>query len=87
MCNNFPIISTRRTNDTRPVKTNFENLAKVIVIDSGVHHRIAAGQYRIRRTECEELAKFFKVDSLRNLQIKLSSLEDLCKGMLRTEHY
>ncbi|KAM7533334.1 hypothetical protein Aperf_G00000124523 [Anoplocephala perfoliata] len=68
-----------KTNDTENIKTNFGDSAKVIVIDSGVKHHIAAGEYRIRRTECEDVAKYFKVDSLRDLQGKLTNLESLCK--------
>nr|CDS34189.1 galactokinase [Hymenolepis microstoma] len=68
-----------KTNDTEPIKTNFDGVVKVIIVNSGVHHRIAAGQYRIRRNECEELCRFFKVQSLRDLQTKISHLEDLCK--------
>ncbi|VDL19329.1 unnamed protein product [Hymenolepis diminuta] len=62
-----------------PIKTNFDGAAKVIVVDSGVHHRIAAGQYRIRRNECCDLCKLFNVESLRDLQARLSDLNDLCK--------
>lgn len=57
---------------------DFEGKAKVVIVASGVHHRIAAGQYRIRRSECEELAKYFKVSSLRDLQKELPRLEELC---------
>ncbi|VDO00041.1 unnamed protein product [Rodentolepis nana] len=67
------------TNDIEPITTNFDGVAKVIIVNSGVHHRIAAGQYRIRRNECDELCTFFDVKSLRDLQIKISKLEDLCK--------
>ncbi|VUZ46566.1 unnamed protein product [Hymenolepis diminuta] len=68
-----------KTNDLEPIKTNFDGAAKVIVVDSGVHHRIAAGQYRIRRNECCDLCKLFNVESLRDLQARLSDLNDLCK--------
>ncbi|VDK25929.1 unnamed protein product [Taenia asiatica] len=69
-----------RSNDCEPVKMDFEDKAKVVIVASGVHHRIAAGQYRIRRSECEQLAKHFNVPSLRDLQTKLPQLEELCEG-------
>ncbi|CDS43641.1 galactokinase [Echinococcus multilocularis] len=67
-----------RSNHCESVKMDFEGKAKVVIVASGVHHRIAAGQYRIRRSECEELAKYFKVSSLRDLQKELPRLEELC---------
>ncbi|KAL5106852.1 Galactokinase [Taenia crassiceps] len=67
-----------RSNDCKPIKMDFKGKAKVVIVASGVHHRIAAGQYRIRRAECEELSKHFKVNSLRDLQKKLPQLEELC---------
>ena len=69
-----------RSNDTEPVKTNFGDEAKIVIVDSGVHHHISAGEYQKRRGECEELAAHFQVESLRNLQKKLPQLEELCKG-------
>ena len=41
-----------------------------IVIDSGVHHRHAAGEYRTRRRECEEAAARLGVSSLRDVHLR-----------------
>jgi galactokinase len=38
------------------------------VLDSGVRHSHAAGEYRVRRAECEEAARRLGVESLRELE-------------------
>ena len=40
---------------------------RLIVIHSGVVHRHAAGEYRVRRAECEEAARRFGVPALRDV--------------------
>ncbi|KAL7053706.1 hypothetical protein AAHC03_026887 [Spirometra sp. Aus1] len=70
-----------QSNECTPVMTNFspdsESGAKVVIIDSGVKHRIAKCGYASRREECAELAKLFGVDSLRELQSKIAQLPEL----------
>ncbi|CUT99777.1 galactokinase [Echinococcus multilocularis] len=56
----------------------FECEAMVVVVASGVRHCIATGQYRFLRSECEELAKYFKVRSLRDPRKEPSRLRELC---------
>jgi galactokinase len=58
--------------DTRTLA--FERLAlppdtALIVIDSGVSHRHAAGEYRVRRAECDEAARRLGVAALRDVTI------------------
>lgn len=67
-----------RSNHCELVKMDLECKAGVVVVASGVRHCIATGQYRFLRSECEELAKYFKVPSLRDLQKELPRLEELC---------
>ncbi|VDD82839.1 unnamed protein product [Mesocestoides corti] len=74
-----------RSMEFQRVKTNFGTDAKLVIVDSGVHHKIAAGQYRIRRSECEELAAHFKVKTLRDLQDRLPDLNDLFEGKLNLQ--
>ncbi|KAL5969932.1 hypothetical protein TSMEX_002328 [Taenia solium] len=57
---------------------NFEGEARMVIIASGFHHRIATGQYRIRHSECEDMAKHSKMLSPRDLQTNLPQLKQLC---------
>jgi galactokinase len=49
----------------------------LIVIHSGVTHRHAGGEYRVRRAECEEAARLLGVDELRD-----ATIADLERGVL-----
>ena len=42
--------------------------AEIAVIDSGVEHRHAGGEYRVRRAECERAADLLGVDLLRDVR-------------------
>jgi galactokinase len=42
---------------------------EVVVIDSGIRHRHAGGEYRTRRAECEEGARLLGVRQLRDLEL------------------
>ena len=56
--------------DTRSLRTEIVPLPPSIevgVIDTGVRHSHAAGEYRLRRTECDEAARRLGVESLREL--------------------
>jgi galactokinase len=46
----------------------------LVVIDSGVHHAHAGGEYRTRRAECEEAASLLGVKSLRDVHPSADSL-------------
>ena len=57
--------------DTRSLETDTIPLPASIelgVIDSGVRHSHAGGQYRVRRSECDEAARRLGVGSLRDLE-------------------
>jgi galactokinase len=57
--------------DTRGLLTESLPLPESIelgVIDSGVRHSHAGGEYRVRRAECEEAARRLGVESLRDLE-------------------
>ncbi|MFL5327434.1 MAG: galactokinase [Gemmataceae bacterium] len=41
----------------------------VLVCDSGVHHQLAAGEYAVRRRQCEEAAKSLTVAALRDIAL------------------
>jgi galactokinase len=44
--------------------------ADLLVINSGIHHDHAAGDYRVRRAECERAARELGVGSLRELTVE-----------------
>jgi galactokinase len=57
--------------DTRSLDTRTVALPESVelgVLDSGVRHSHAAGEYRVRRAECEEAARRLGVESLRDLE-------------------
>jgi galactokinase len=63
--------------DTRSLDVEHVTLPSsldLIVIDSGVHHAHAGGEYRTRRAECEEAAKQLGVASLRDVPPTAESL-------------
>jgi galactokinase len=43
--------------------------AELVVIDSGISHRHAEGDYRVRRHECEQAAELLGVPQLRDLDV------------------
>jgi galactokinase len=49
----------------------------LVVIDSGVHHAHAGGEYRTRRAECEEAARRLGVASLRDVPPSAESLAQI----------
>jgi len=54
----------------------------LMIINSGVAHELASGEYAQRRAACEAAAKFFRVKSLRDLQsrdIDYSSLDEVSR--------
>jgi galactokinase len=53
---------------TRPVPLDLaaEGL-QILIVDTGVHHELADGQYARRRRDCESAAKRLGVDSLRDV--------------------
>jgi galactokinase len=56
--------------DTRTLATEVVAIppgAALVVIDSGVKHEIARGEYRTRRAECEQAAKLLGVTELRDV--------------------
>jgi galactokinase len=44
--------------------------AELIVIDSGIKHHHAAGEYRTRRAECDEAARLLGVEALRDVPVE-----------------
>ncbi len=48
------------------VPLKMEN-AIFVICDTGVHHNLASSEYNIRRAQCEEVAHYFGVTSLRTL--------------------
>ena len=57
--------------DTRSLETKLVALPRSLeigVVDSGVRHRHANGEYRLRRAECAEAARRLGVRSLREIQ-------------------
>ena len=57
--------------DTRTLDTELVSLPASIelgILDTGVRHGHAAGEYRARRAECEEAARRLGVESLRELE-------------------
>ena len=72
--------------DTRTLERRTLELpagGEILVIDSGVHHELAAGSgYNQRRAECEEAARLLGVKSLRDItnpQVAQSLPEPLCR--------
>lgn len=82
-----------RTRQTRYVPFASDDVA-VLVIDSGVRHRLADGEYATRRRECESAARLLGVASLRDVSLsewsqRESSLPDPERRRARhviTEH-
>jgi galactokinase len=63
-----------------PVELNSDSLL-LLVVNSGVKHALADGEYAKRRAECEEAARLLEVDSLRDVssllwQTKAASLPE-----------
>ncbi len=56
-----------RDNTVTPVPMPPEDQGVVLVVNSGVHHALAAGEYAKRRTACEAAAGALGVASLRDL--------------------
>ena len=72
--------------DTRTLERRTLELpagGEILVIDSGVHHALAAGSgYNQRRAECEEAARLLGVKALRDItdpQVAQSLPEPLCR--------
>ncbi len=67
--------------DTRNLswrKVLLPEMAELVVIDSGVSHRHADGEYRLRREECERAAGLLGVSQLRDLGVEdLLRLQEL----------
>jgi galactokinase len=57
-----------RENSVTPVPLPPETDAVVLVVNSGVHHELAAGEYAKRRRSCEAAAAGLGVGSLRDLE-------------------
>lgn len=55
---------------------------RLLVVDTGVRHRLADGQYAARRTECEQAARLLGVESLREVT-DVASLAGLPDPQLR----
>ena len=52
--------------------------AELVVLDSGISHDHAGGDYRIRRAECEEAAALLGVRELRDLEdVHVGAIDDL----------
>jgi len=56
-----------RDNTVTPVPMPTEDQAVVLVVNSGVHHALASGEYARRRASCEAAADALGVASLRDL--------------------
>ncbi|MBK7404779.1 MAG: galactokinase [Phycisphaerales bacterium] len=56
-----------RDQSVAPTPLPAEQRAVVIVIDSGVHHELASGEYASRRAACESAARKLGVSALRDL--------------------
>ncbi|HEX9945513.1 MAG TPA: galactokinase [Thermoanaerobaculia bacterium] len=59
--------------DTRSLgyeKIPLPGAAELVVIDSGISHRHAGGEYRTRRKECERAAELLGVSQLRDLDVQ-----------------
>jgi galactokinase len=53
--------------------------AEIVVIDSGIRHRHASGEYKTRRTECDEAARLLGVSLLRDVasnDVRIASLPE-----------
>lgn len=48
------------------IPLHMEN-AIFVICDTGVHHNLASSEYNIRRAQCEKVAHYFGVNSLRDL--------------------
>ncbi len=75
-------------------KLNFEridlplDLMDLVVINSGVAHQHAGGDYNRRRAECEEACKILKIDSLREIEFEqLSRIGELPDVLLRRSRH
>jgi galactokinase len=59
--------------DTRNLsyeKVSLPDEAELVVIDSGISHRHAGGEYRVRRQECERAAELLGVHQLGDLDVQ-----------------
>lgn len=56
-----------RGNTVTPVPMPAEDEAVVLVVNSGVHHELAGGEYARRRAACESAARLLGVGSLREI--------------------
>ena len=70
-----------QTQSTRHIPFASAEVA-ILVLDSGVHHQLAAGEYARRRADCQSAARQLRVTSLRNVSsVQLSAarndLEDI----------
>jgi galactokinase len=73
--------------DTRDL--SYENIplpenADLVVINSGISHSNAGGEYNTRRAECEEACRILKIRELRDLHItELNRLKTLSDRLMR----
>ena len=70
-----------RDNTVSPVPMPPEDQGIVLVVNSGVHHELAAGEYAKRRASCEAAARALGVASLR----QLDSLDAVAWSRLESE--
>jgi galactokinase len=66
-----------RTLDTRSIA--LPGGATLIIVDSGVRHTHAGGEYNMRRAECERAARHYGVAALRDLDI--ATLDSMAAGL------
>ncbi|GAA5045086.1 galactokinase [Thermocatellispora tengchongensis] len=60
---------------------------QILIIDTGVHHELADGQYALRRADCERAAKHLGVASLRDVTDLAAALSRLSGDeRKRTQH-
>lgn len=77
--------------DTRSLqyeKVPLPTEAELVIIDSGISHRHAGGEYRTRRQECERAAELLGVPQLRDLDVQdLQRLAILPEPLDRRAHH
>lgn len=66
-----------RTNETRPIRMPPPERARLLVADTGVRHRLAAGGYEDRRATCERAAARLGIAALRDADPAMLDHPDL----------
>ncbi|MEO3813163.1 galactokinase [Sphaerisporangium sp. B11E5] len=77
-----------RTLGTRPVPLDLASAGlELLIVDTGVHHELADGQYARRRQDCENAARHLGLKSLRDVTDLAAALSELTGDeRKRTQH-